>query len=37
VSSWCLLSASGWHSQRTPFVAEWIWLSSGKHMAIDSL
>jgi hypothetical protein len=33
----CLLSATGWHFQRTTFVAAWIWLSSGKHMAIDSL
>jgi hypothetical protein len=33
----CLLSATGRHFRRTPFVAAWIWLSSGKHMAIDSL
>jgi hypothetical protein len=32
-----LLSATGRHFQKTPFVAAWIWLSSGKHMAIDSL
>ena len=33
----CLLSATGRHFQRTPFVAAWIWLSSRKHRAIDSL